>query len=202
MAAAPDRKAGFPAVTVLAAAAGLALALLPDAAALLVYDRDRVLNGDIWRLATGHAVHFSWSHAAWNLALFSVAGGWLERRDRARYLWLLALTVLASGLYFLIGLPEMARYGGLSGLISAVVVSLCLTGMRNGGPARAIWAAILLLFVAKVGYEILVGQVLFAAPGATPFQVAPAAHIIGAAAATTLYLVCCSPMAGRRFRAA
>ena len=40
-------KAGFPAVTALVVAVGLALALLPDAAALLAYDRERVLAGEV-----------------------------------------------------------------------------------------------------------------------------------------------------------
>lgn len=178
--AAPAR---FPVVTVAVAAGSLALFLLPGAADLFVYDRARVLDGEIWRLVTGHAVHFSPSHAGWNIALFAVAGAWLERAHRARYLWLIGVTVLASSLWFLAAMPEMTRYGGLSGVVSAMVVFLSLSEMRRGGFARAIWVTILLLFAAKIGYEIVIGAALFAAPGATPFQVAPAAHIIGAAVA-------------------
>ena len=188
MAVVTPKAAGFPVVTLLVAAGGLALMVLPDAAALFVYDRDRVLAGEVWRLATGHAVHFSWSHAGWNLAVFSVVGVWLERRDRARYSWLIALTALVSGLWFLVALPDMARYGGLSGLVSAMVVYLGLTETRQPGPARAIWAIILLLLAAKIGYENLIGQAVFAAPDAIPFQVVPAAHIVGAVIAVILFL--------------
>lgn len=187
-AAAADSKAGFPAVTLLVAAGGLALTLLPDTTHLLIYDRERVLAGEVWRLATGHAVHLSWTHAAWNLMAFSVVGAWLERRYRVPYLWLIALTPLVCGPYFLIALPDMARYGGLSGLVSAGVVYLGLTEMRQPGPVRAIWATILLLFAAKVGYELQIGQPLFAASDATSFTVAPAAHIVGAAVAVMLFL--------------
>ncbi|MBE9556287.1 MAG: rhombosortase [Proteobacteria bacterium] len=183
MAVVAPKAAGFPVVTLLVAAGGLALMLLPDIAHMLVYDRERVLAGEVWRLATGHAVHFSWSHAAWNLTVFSVVGVWLERRDGARYLWLIAVMALASGLWFLTVLPDMARYGGLSGLISAMVVYLALTELRQPGPTRAIWATILLLFVAKLVYELLSGQAIFVAPDAIPFQVAPAAHIVGAVVA-------------------
>lgn len=188
MVAAP--KAKFPAVTALLAAGGLALALLPDATHLLVYDRERVLAGEVWRLVTGHAVHLSWTHAGYNLALFSVAGAWLERRDRARYLWLIALTALAGGLWFLTALPDMARYGGLSGVVSAMVVYLSLTQMRQPGPARALWATILLLFAAKLTYELLTRQPLFAAPDAIPFTVVPAAHIVGAVVSLMLFFWC------------
>ena len=187
--AARARKAVFPAVTALMAAGGLVLAMLPDAAALLVYDRERVLAGEIWRLITGHAVHLSWTHAGWNLILFAVAGAWLERRDRARYLWLIALTALASSLWFLIFMPDMARYAGLSGVVSAMAVYLCLQELRRDGPVRLVWATILLLFAAKIGYEILIGQAIFATPGATSFEVAPAAHIIGAVVAVVVFFV-------------
>lgn len=187
MAVVATSKAGFPVVTLLVAAGGLALTLSPDAAHWLVYDRQRVLAGEIWRLVTGHAVHFSWSHAAYNLVMFSVAGVWLERRNRPLYGWLIGLTALASGLWFLVFMPDMARYGGLSGVVSAMVVYLALTEMRQPGPARALWVAILLLFAAKVGYEILIGQTLFAAPDTIPFQVVPAAHIVGALTAAVLF---------------
>ncbi|MBE9552692.1 MAG: rhombosortase [Proteobacteria bacterium] len=179
----PNTKVGSPAITALVAAGGLALALLPDAAHSLVYDRERVLAGEVWRLITGHAVHFSMSHALYNIVLFSVAGIWLERRNGLRYAWLIGLTALVGSLYFLFFMPAMASYGGLSGVISAAVVYLCLQEMQQSGFVRTVWATILLLFVAKVGYEILIGQTVFAAPNATPFEVIPAIHIIGAVAA-------------------
>ena len=190
IAAADCRKAAFPAVTFLVAAGSLVLFLLPDATHSFVYDRDLVLAGETWRLITGHAVHLSESHAAYNLILFAVAGSRLERWTGPRYAWLIGLTVLAGGLYFLVFMPEMARYGGLSGVVSAVVVYLCLQKMRQGGFVRAVWAAILLLFVAKIGYEILIGQAVFAAPDTTQFDVVPAIHIIGAVVAALLFLIC------------
>lgn len=186
-AAANYRKAAFPVVTVLVVAGSLALFLLPDIAHLFVYDRDRVLGGEIWRLVTGHAVHFSASHAAYNLVMFAVAGGWLERRNRPRYAWLIGLTALIGGLYFLIFMPEMTRYGGLSGVVGAAAVYLSLQEMRQGQFARVVWATVLLLFTAKVGYEILIGQAIFAAPDVGLFEVAPSAHIIGALTAVILF---------------
>ncbi len=188
MAAAMRPEARLPAVTLAVAAASVALALWPEASALFVYDRERVLAGEAWRLLGGHAVHHSPSHLAWNLLLFVAAGGWLEQRDRLRFAALMALTVLASGLYFPFALPEMARYGGLSGLASAAVVHLGLAGLGRADGARPIWAAILLLFAAKTGYELLTGLPLFAQPDTAPFAVVPAVHIIGALAACTLCL--------------
>lgn len=181
------RKVAFPVITVLVVAGSLAVFLLPDAAHWFIYDRDRVLEGQVWRPVTAHAVHFSQSHAAYNLVLFSVVGAWLEQRNRPRYAMLIGLTAVASGLYFLIFMPGMARYGGLSGVVSAVVVYLSLHEMRHGRFARAIRVTVLLLFAAKVCYEILIGQAIFAASDTTPFEVVPSAHVIGAVVAVALF---------------
>jgi rhomboid family GlyGly-CTERM serine protease len=169
------------------AVGSLLLFFLTDSARLFVYDRDRVLAGEFWRLITGHAVHFSWSHLGYNLALFAVTGWWLEYRDRLQFVWLLTLTVLVSGLYFLVIMPDMAIYGGLSGLVSATVVYLSLCEIRYNRDTRLIWALILLLFAGKVGFELFTGDAVFVSPDITPFRVVPAVHIIGGLVAVMLF---------------
>jgi rhomboid family GlyGly-CTERM serine protease len=180
-------KTAFPVVTFLLATGSLCLFLLPDSTHLFVYDRNRVLTGDVWRLVTGHLVHFSWSHTAYNIVLLALAGSWIESRDRFRYLWLITLTVLASGLYFLIMLPDLERYGGLSGLVSATVVYLSLYGIRYYRHARLIWYAILFLFAVKVSYEIMVREAIFVSPDIIPFEVVPSVHVAGGLIAAVLF---------------
>ena len=186
VAAALFHKDAVPFVTLLVGVGSLLIFLLPDAAHLLVYDRERVLAGEVWRLVSGHAVHFSWSHLGYNLALLMTAGWWLERQGSAGYVLLVALTALVAGLFFICLMPGMVRYGGLSGLVSAIVVYLSLHGMYYWH-ARPVWGVMLLLFAAKTGYEILVEESLFAAPGSAPFEVVPAVHIIGALVAVVLF---------------
>lgn len=182
-------KSAFPVVTLLLVVGSLCLFLLPDGAQLFVYDRHRVLTGDIWRLVTGHLVHFSWSHIAYNIALLSLAGSWIESQNRRGYLWLVTLTVLASGLYFLIMMPDLERYGGLSGLVSATVVYLSLYEIRYYRHARLIWYVILFLFAVKVGYEIMIREAIFVSPDIIPFKVVPSVHIAGALVAAALFYV-------------
>ena len=153
----------------------------------LRFDRSGIAAGEFWRLLTGHLVHFSPSHAGWDLAVFALAGGWLERRDRAAYLGLIALAAAASGIWFLAVLPDMARYGGLSGLASASAVLLALHGIHGERRVRPLWAAVPLLFAAKVCYELVTGAAAFAVPGATRFEVVPSVHVIGALAAILLF---------------
>lgn len=184
MTAAADRnKARRPVATHLVAAAALAVFMSPAATQWLVYDRDRVLAGQVWRLLTGHIVHLSASHLFYNLLVFVVAGIWIERRHRLAYLLLISLTVVTSSLYFLIVMPQMARYGGLSGVVSAMIVYVSLQEIGKGGIPRVIWMTVLALFLAKSGYEILYGQAVFASSNSIPIAVVPAVHVIGAIAA-------------------
>ena len=53
--------------------------LVPGTTAPLLYERAALLDGAWWRLWTGHWVHFSMSHLAWNVAVLLGAGAWLER---------------------------------------------------------------------------------------------------------------------------
>lgn len=185
--AATRRSSLFPAATVLVALSSLLLFSLPQGARLFVYDRQLVLAGEIGRLLTGHLVHFSASHLLYNLAVFMVTGCWIERHGRGRFVLLMALTVAACGLYFLVAAPRMTAYGGLSGLVSACVVYLALQEMSHSRRDRALWAAILLLYTAKVAWEFMTGTAIFAAAEATPFRVVPAVHLIGGLCAATLF---------------
>lgn len=172
--------ARFPVITALVVTAAATIYGIEDGNHLFLYDRNKVLDGDIWRVVTGHLVHFSWQHFGYNLILLVLTGCWLEYRLGVRYVWLLVLTSLVSGLYFLLFLPDMAHYGGLSGLVSANVVYLSLLEIQHNKKARPFWIAIILLFIAKVGYEMLMKETIFVSQSNTMFEVAPSAHIIGA----------------------
>jgi rhomboid family GlyGly-CTERM serine protease len=180
--------AGFPGITLIVALGCLVFYIVPEITIWTIYDREQVLHGEIWRLMTGHSVHFSWSHLVFNLSVFAVAGYLLERHYRGTYLWLLILTTLTSSLYFLIFIPDMARYGGLSGLVSAIVVYLSLSKIRAKVRGYYIWVLILVLFLFKVGYEIISVDAVFASSSDSDFNVVPAAHIIGAVIAVLFFI--------------
>jgi rhomboid family GlyGly-CTERM serine protease len=183
-------KVRFPVITALVAMAAIAAYWIADGNQLLLYDRGRILEGDIWRLVSGHLVHFSPEHFGYNLILFALTGVLLEYRSRMQTLWLLALTSLVSSLYFLLFLPNMAHYGGLSGLASANVIYLSLLEIRDNRKTRRFWIAILLGFIAKLSCEILSGKALFVSHADTPFAVVPSVHSIGAIIAIVLFYAC------------
>lgn len=155
-----------------------ALALLPDAAR---WQLDfRAVGAQPWRLLTGHLVHWSTDHLAWDLAVFLGLGlaceGWSRRRTAAALL--LAVAALGAGLPLLH--PGIAVYRGLSGLDAALfslLAARCLA--RRSRPAR--WAGFLALagLGGKVAWEAFTGTPLFLASTPEAVVVVPAAHLLG-----------------------
>lgn len=107
-----------------------------------LYDRAALGEGELWRLATGHLVHFGKAHLLFNLIVTVPALWILERIDRVATLWsvLLLSVVLGGALYG--GDPALAAYGGLSGLACALLVILGGSWLLHR-PTR--WAGTLLL---------------------------------------------------------
>jgi rhomboid family GlyGly-CTERM serine protease len=168
-------------------ACALAVYLSPGLAAILVYDRSAILAGELWRLVTGHWVHFSASHLACDVVVFGVSGWLIESRGYRFFPALCGVAALAIGVAMLAALPGMAQYGGLSGVAMAGTVYLALHGLREASPWRWMCVAILALSVAKLLSDA-VGSPL--APigfqDATVVTV-PLSHGVGAAAGLAVY---------------
>ncbi|AOS43844.1 Rhomboid family protein [Lacunisphaera limnophila] len=159
------------------------LAFAPARHGLVLLDRSAVAAGEVWRLWTGHWVHFSASHLGWNLAVLLAAGTWLERQRPGL---LLRHTVIAApliGLAVLIGEPALQAYGGLSGLATSVVVLLGLHQLRSGGASRWLWTGLLALVAVKTTGDAIRAEtslVAFALPGV---RLSTTAHFAGALSA-------------------
>jgi len=169
----------FPRLTPAVAAAVVAVWFSPGLAEMLVYDRQAVLGGQVWRLATAPLVHFSLSHAGWNLLAF-VAAGWLTEANGYRFPGLLCgATAVCSGLAFLLLMPEMARCGGLSGVATGMVVYFCLCRAAAQRANRFLWLGIPVVVAIKIAAELVAGHSLFVRAAAEPFRVVPLAHVAG-----------------------
>jgi rhomboid family GlyGly-CTERM serine protease len=172
----------FPVLTLgIAGAAVLAMAW-PSLAELLVYDRQAVLNGELWRLLTAPLVHFSLSHLSWNLLVFVAAGWSVEKAAAGGFRRVCGLAAVFAGLAFLWGAPELGRYAGLSGLATGAVSYLCLCKFKTHDKPPLFWAILLLLVAGKILAEVVTGHALFVSADAS-FSVLPAAHFWGLVAA-------------------
>ena len=152
-------------------------ALLPPE--LLQYDRARVEAGEVWRLLTGQAVHWTARMALLDLGMLLGIGVWLEARgDRRRMVlaWVLggALTALAVAAFS----PGLSVYRGSSGLASALFVLAALRIAEESGP-RPLALAAVALFLGKAAVEALTGQTLFAGRLPEGVQVVPLVHLLG-----------------------
>lgn len=169
----------LPAATLVLAASAIGVAFVPALQRLLVLDRDAVAAGQLWRIATGSLVHFSTSHLLLDVAVVIVTGALLERRG-----WPIAPIFLASstaiGAAVLLLAPELARYGGLSGVACTLVAVYALDCLTVGGAARGAGVAVLALTTIKLAWELWSGTFLFFGDGGAAFQPVPLAHVVGA----------------------
>jgi rhomboid family GlyGly-CTERM serine protease len=174
-----DRDRAVPWVTLaLAAAAGLALAVRALGAAL-IYDRGLILRGQVWRLWTGHLVHFGPGHLAWDLAVFLPAGCWLERFNPARTRWFYPVCALVISVTLLACDRSLERYAGLSGLAAGTLVLLaCRQLIVGSDEPEWIWLGVLGLLGAKIAWETATGEPLLA--DGHSFRAVPLAHLAGA----------------------
>lgn len=173
---------------VIAAAAGLAFAW-PRLTGALIYERADIFAGQVWRLWTGHLVHYSPSHLWLDLAVFVAAGAWLEwiapRLARWFYLW--APPAISAVLLW--GDPKLERYAGLSGVATGLLVLLALVQLRRKtGEPRWFWLGVLLLVAVKIIVEVTARGPLFAR-FAAGVRVVPLAHVGGIACALLAFLL-------------
>jgi len=154
-------------------------AYFPGLSNWLVYDRSAILSGQIWRLYTGHWVHFSSSHLVYDALTLGMAG-WMIETQRLRYFgWfcVFAPWLISSGM--LLAAPQMQGYGGLSALAVAAVAYLVLGGLHQAGGWRWICAATLLGLVAKIMFEVVTGKMLFVPAADGEPAVAVVGHACG-----------------------
>lgn len=121
----------------------------------LRYEREGILNGQVWRLLTGHLMHLGWPHLLLNLAglaLLWIIFGRLLSFAR----WIVALTCCALGvsLGLLLFHPELDWYVGMSGVLHGMFVIGAVAGIRSG--YRAEWLLLGLLTL-KLAWEQIQG---------------------------------------------
>lgn len=113
----------------------------------LAYDRQGIMAGEVWRLWTGHLVHFSAQQLLLDVSMLIVVGWLVEREWGARFtagIMLLGMPAISIGLF--LSSPHLLHYRGASG----VVMLLALAA------ATAIWSS---RFAARPGL-VLIGLAL------------------------------------------
>ena len=150
-----------------------------DAVRQLRYQREAILEGELWRLFTAHLTHLGWSHLMLNLAglwlVWSLYGDQLTTRSWWLILLICALAV-SLGLLFMN--PALQWYVGLSGVLHGLLVAGCLSASLRGHHDSLL---ILFMLLLKLGWEQWAGPLPGSEMGAGG-RVVVDAHLYGAIA--------------------
>ena len=141
------------------------------------YDRDAIMDGEIWRIITGHFVHLGWKHFIMNIAGLILI--WLLF-GRLMTTWKWVVCIIVNALFISIGFilfnKDLNWYVGLSGVLHGMFVCGAIASIVTGYRAESV---LLLLLVGKLIWEQLQG----ALPGSASFaggDVVVDAHLYGA----------------------
>ena len=167
-----------PIITLLMMAAALIIAGAPSVAPWLIFDRAAILDGQVWRLFTGHWVHFSGSHLLYDLVALAVIGWIIESKSLPRFGSFCLITPFVISIALLVFEPSIAFFGGLSGLATGALVFLILSDRELPPVIRL---AVGMALIGKMICESIGGHALFASVPAN-VRSAVASHIWGAAA--------------------
>jgi len=167
-----------PPLVLLAALATIVIQLFPEWRGALLYDRPSIANGELWRIWTGHLVHFGWAHLFVDTGLLLIVG-WIAENQHPWFMRLglvLMPAFISASMYFLE--PGMIRYGGLSALNLGVLLYIAAQGWRRDW-SDWFWPAVIAIYVGEIVFEYLQGgrgggAIRFDDPG---ISVATGAHV-------------------------
>lgn len=162
--------------------------LWPAAGGSLVYERQAILEGELWRLVTGHLVHFSSLHLAADLLVFGGAGLLIEREQGGRAAYLYLTTAGVIGCALLLFEPQLDRFGGLSGLAYGSVVYLAMSNLRRRGSGSAIALVVLTVLPLKLVIDCVQPISILSGLEFQPFVSVPLSHLVGVLTAGACFI--------------
>jgi rhomboid family GlyGly-CTERM serine protease len=165
--------------------AAVVMSLMPGTVEVFEFNREAILNGQLWRVVTGNFVHWNTDHLIWDALMFGVLGAAIERRHRGALAIAALVTAIAVSATVSFA-TSLTTYRGLSGIDSALFVMLAAWYLADGLKSRrtllvSISAVFLLGFIAKICYEIATGHTYFVDSSAAAFIPLPQVHLAGAA---------------------
>lgn len=166
-------------IPLLLAGTALIVMMIGDGAAeTLRYQRASILEGEVWRMLSGHLVHLGWHHLVLNLAglllIWALTGDTFA--DPAWWL-LIVLCALSVALGLLMFNPELHWYVGLSGILHGLLLAGLVARLQTEGGSYVL--LLLVVLALKLTWEQLFG----AMPGSESGlggKVVVDAHLYGA----------------------
>ena len=142
---------------------------------LLRYERTAVLQGQYWRLITGHLVHGSGQHLLLNAVGLGLIAALFPREYSLRgWLLILGSSVAVIDLGFVFLEPQLQWYVGLSGVLHGALAAGAISWWRH--ESKPLAAALTAVLVGKLVWEQWHG----ALPLSGDMPVVVDAHLYGA----------------------
>lgn len=183
------KKTGLPLNTLSIVFTCSLVSIFPEAHSVMLYDRDAIAEGEIWRLVSCNLVHFNHIHLLYNLLAFGIAGFIIERNRYPHFISFCFILSLIISLSIYILEPNMAFYGGLSGLTCGAIVYFCCWGLQEEAPWRTICQLLLLLLAAKICIEFFSHSSILPYFEHKTIHIAPLGHLAGSIGAFFIYKI-------------
>lgn len=179
----------LPLTTLLLCSAAGAVMALPPLQAVLIYSRTAIEGGETWRLITGNLVHLSPSHFFYDVVALLVVGTLIEARRYRCFPVLCLASAALIGVTLYAVKPELLVFGGMSGVVTAGVVFLCLHGLREAGAWRWVCLATLICLAMKMSLELALDSSLLLLADSENQGFVPVllSHAVGAATAFLVF---------------
>jgi rhomboid family GlyGly-CTERM serine protease len=152
----------------------------------LRYERSAVLDGELWRLMTAHWVHSDLEHLLLNaLGASIITTLFLGAYRPLQWATILAGSVVAIDLGFLLWEPQLEWYVGVSGALHGALTAGAVAWWRT--ESKLLASALTLVIVGKFTWEQLHGASVLA--GDMPIIVN--SHLYGAVGGSIVAIVLC-----------
>ncbi|MDG2170066.1 MAG: rhombosortase [Opitutales bacterium] len=188
-----DKSKQLPWISGVIGVAACFLALFPDTfASALQYDRELILEGEYWRLFTGHFVHWNSAHLLWDVVVFFACGLFLEWVRRSLWVSVLILAPVTISLALLVLQPDMNYYRGLSALDMSLFAAICLQAMsfcrlKKKSALLLMWGFAFVTSVLKPVMETVLGGTFFVSHFGEGVEASPLSHLLGVLVAVALF---------------
>ncbi|MDA8137441.1 MAG: rhombosortase [Desulfobacteraceae bacterium] len=151
--------------------------------AFMEYNRERILGAELWRLFTGHWVHWSAEHFLLDALVFLIQGFAFEYKIGRRYGWMLMLSAAVISVALLLFQKELNLYRGVSGLINTQLVlgaGLFVIDPTLKKSVKAIYLSVFSIHLLKIAYETIFRTSFFATDALGHMGAfTPLAHLAG-----------------------
>ncbi len=158
----------------------------PASSEYLMFDREAILNGQVWRLFSAHFVHLSLPHMLGNamgvVLLAYIAGRYL---NNVMGILLVSWCVLVVGIGLFVYADYLQRYVGLSGVLHGL---LLVAPFISRFYSRRIACCFLFVIIAKVLWEQSSFYDDMAMAGVIGGRVETNAHLLGVVAGVVFLL--------------